>query len=765
MRNFCAVLLVLCAHLSAAQKVGLVLSGGGAKGIAHVGVLKALEENEVPIDYIVGTSMGGIVGGCYAAGMSPDQIEAMMLSDDFLRWVTGLPEKDFNYHYYSNTLSPDVLRVGLSLDSVNSFQFNQSIANDASLNFALTEKVAMASAIAKNNFDSLFVPIRIIAADIFTQSQVILSSGSLSEALRATQTVPFFYTPIRVNGRYLFDGGIYNNFPVDVALETFRPDVVIGSNVSSKVFTEYPYGEDDKLINRSLLYMLLDKSDPESIPEGGVYIQPNLEGYSAIDFSRVRALIDSGYVQTLRQLEEIRRKVGAQRTCEQITQKRNAFTNRSVPFVFSGLTFKGFRASQQEYIRRMFRVFPQDSVTTSLAEIRRGYFNLIGESYFSNVFPTIQYAPDPARFNLHLVRRPQRNFPVDAGAVLASRNISNLFVGLNYYHFRKTLTHAYIGIQTGSFYKSVTGNARIDYTSWGRFYIQPEITYSDWDYIESTDLLLKITPTVLKRSDRNISIRFGKPIGKTFRGMAYISAIANTDRYSNDKKFISTDTLDRLQLNGYKTGLALTGNTLDRKQYAAAGKSFYLGADYFNITEEFTPGNTSVEESNTKNHHAWFRLRLTTEQYFNKGWFRPGYYIDAVLSNQPAFVNYTGSIINAPAFFPIQDSRTLILENFRAFNFAAIGSRNVFILKSRLLQFRLEGYLFKPFQSIRDGINQKAVMASDPARFFFAGTAGFVYHSPIGPVSLSANYYDDQENQFGILFHAGFLIFNRHSFE
>ncbi|HNC32133.1 MAG TPA: patatin-like phospholipase family protein, partial [Cyclobacteriaceae bacterium] len=81
------------------QKVGLVLSGGGAKGIAHIGVLKALEENDIPIDYIVGTSMGGIIGGCYAAGMSPDAIERMVLSEDFLRWVNGYPESKVNYHY------------------------------------------------------------------------------------------------------------------------------------------------------------------------------------------------------------------------------------------------------------------------------------------------------------------------------------------------------------------------------------------------------------------------------------------------------------------------------------------------------------------------------------------------------------------------------------------------------------------------------------------------------------------------------------------
>ncbi|MCU0397884.1 MAG: patatin-like phospholipase family protein [Cyclobacteriaceae bacterium] len=765
MRAICTLFILFIVHFSSAQRVALVLSGGGAKGIAHIGVLKALEENEIPIDYIVGTSMGGIVGGCYAAGMSPDQIENMVLSEDFLRWVTGLPEKGYNYHYYSHENSPGFLRLSLSLDSTNSVQFNQSIANDASLNFALTEKMAMASAISKNNFDSLFVPLRIIAADIFSQSQVVLSSGSLSEALRATQTVPFFYTPIRVDGKYLFDGGIYNNFPVDVALETFKPDVVIGSNVSSKVYEDYPYGEDDKLINRSLLYMILDKSNPEDIPQSGIYIQPDLEGYTSFDFARARALIDSGYIQTRRMLEEIRTKVASRIPCDSIAGLRNEFNNRSKPFIFDGISFKGFTKNQEKYIQGIFSSKNDSIQSTSLARIKQDYFNLIGEPYFSNVFPTIQYFPDQSKFNLQLVRRPQKNFQVDFGALLASRNISNLFLGLNYYYFRSSLTHAYLGVQTGSFYKSVTGNARIDYSFMGRFYIQPEVIYNEWDYVESTDLLQKITPTVLKRYDRKIGISIGRPLGNKFKGVMYIDGFTNTDRYSNDKKFVSTDTLDQLKLSGFKTGLAFTSNTLDKKQYASSGRSFFLGLDYFYADEEYIPGNTSVEQVPISRAHQWFRARFTAEQYFNKGWFRTGYYADVVFSNQPFFSNYTGTIINAPAFYPIQDSRTLILENFRSFNFLAVGSRNVFVLRDRILHMRLEAYLFKPVEYIQQNSNQEAYTSTDLKKVFLAGTAGLVYHSPIGPVSLNVNYYDDEENQLGVLFHVGFLLFNKHSFE
>lgn len=765
MRALTCTLLLFFAPAAFGQKVALVLSGGGAKGIAHVGVIKALEENDIPIDYIVGTSMGGIVGGCYAAGMSPEQIEKMILSEDFLRWVNGEPERGFNFSYYDRENTPGFLHVSLSLDSMNNLQLNQGIASDASLNFAITEKMALASSISKNNFDSLFVPLRVIAADIFSQSQIVLSSGSLSEALRATQTVPFFYTPIRVDGKYLFDGGIYNNFPVDVAQEVFGPAVVIGSNVSSKVYKEYPYTNDDQLINRSLLYMILDKSDPAAVPDSGVYIQPNLEGYTAFDFALARQLIDSGYFQTLRQLNEIREKVKSRTPRDQVIVRRNQFNDESVPLAFNGISFRGFNSRQRRYIRRIFNVDTELNQNLSLMQIKQGYFKLVGEPYFSNIHPTIHIEPGVEKYTLQLARRPQKNFQGDFGGVLASRNISNLYLGFNYYYFKNLLTHAYLGFQTGSFYKSVIGNVRMDYPFLGRFYLQPEASYNEWDYVEGTDLLRKITPTVLKRFDRKLGLTLGLPLGNKVKTLLSMEGINNTDRYSNRKTFNSADTLDELKVKGFKAGIVLATSNLDRKQYASAGKSFYLGGHYFNVNEHYLPGTTSVNQQAIIRNHQWFRVRAIAEQYFNRGWFRPGYYADVTFSNQPFFKNYLGTIINAPSFFPMQDSRTLILENFRAFNFMAIGSRNVFVLKKRFLDLRVEGYLFKPIEHIQEGINQEAFTNTEFTKVFFAGMAGLVYHSPIGPISLSGNYYDDSENQFGVLFHVGFLMFNKHTLE
>jgi len=744
------------------QRVGLVFSGGAAKGIAHIGVLKALEENEIPIDYIVGTSMGGIVGGCYAAGMSPAQIESIMTSKEFLNWVNGKIEEENNYFYHKKEEGPSFLKVNLSLDSTLNFTLNSSLANDLALNFAIAEKLAMSSSGSKNNFDSLFVPVRIMASDIFTQNQVELSKGSLGDALRATQTAPFFYTPIKINGKYLFDGGIYNNFPVDVMQKDFKPDVVIGVNVSSKVYDQYPYGEDEKLISRSLLYMLLDKSDPAKVPLSGVYIQPNLKKFSGFDFARAKEMIDSGYQQTIRQINEIKLKIKQRVTCEEVAQKRNQFNSKLAPIKVNEITFEGFDRSQQKYLNRFFK---SGKRPLYLRDIRKGYFQLISDDYFNNVYPSFAFNPRTKDYNFRLSKRQTNNFQVDFGGIIATRNISNIFLGLNYYSFERVLMHAQLNFFTGDFYKSGQLKVRFDFPFFGQFYAEPEVTINNWNFFQGNDVIAKkFTPTVLNRTDRKYGMTIGFPVARQIRAFINGAYFSNNDGYIDTKVLTSTDTLDQLTLNGARLGVGFTFSSLNRKQYASQGKAFTVSGNYFSLEEEFTPGTTSVIRTVQQNDRRWWQAKISAEQYFNKGIYSSGYLVEGVLSNQPPFTNYFGSIINAPAFNPLQDSRTLLLQNFRAYSYVAGGWRNVFSIRKNL-DFRLEAYAFKPLQALAEGPGQQAKLEQQLEQVYFAGMANLVMHSTIGPVSLSLNYYDDPNRQLGVLLHVGFLLFNKTSLE
>lgn len=764
MRQAFLICLLSFTQIANAQKVGLVLSGGGAKGIAHIGVLKALEENHIPVDYIVGTSMGGIVGGCYAAGMSPQQIEDLILSEDFLRWVTGQTDKDKYSYYFREEDTPGFITLTLTLDSALNTQVNTSIANDVLLNFALAEYMAQAEAIAKQNFDSLFVPLRVMAADVFSQSQIVLKQGSLSKALRATQTVPFFYTPIRVDGKYLFDGGVYNNFPVDVLQREFAPDVVIGSNVSSKIFNKYPFGKDDELLDNSMLFMFLDKSNPEDVPESGVYLQPNLEGYTAVDFSKARSMIDSGYVQTMRNIEEIKIKVKSRITVEEVEEKRKHFSNRSYPFIFDNLNFESFNSKQQVYLKRVFGFPSRKEPQLPIDEVRSRYLKLVSENYFSNTFPTISFNQQRKKFELELARRRQKNFQVDFGGVLATRDISNIFTGVNFYHFDKQLLHAYIGFQTGNFYTSSTVSTRIDFPFFGQFFVEPRFVYNRWNYSASNDLLREDRTTILRRVDRSYTVRVGWPIKEKAKFVFEFGGVSNKDNYINETVFSNISTLDELKLSGFMGGASLSGNTLDRKQYASAGRAYSLSLNYFNLNENHTPGSSSVRLLDYQAAHQWLTARVKAEKYFTKGRVRPGLLIEAAYSSMPFLVNYQATLINAPAFNPLVDSRSLFLERFRALSYVGGGARIVVSLTPKL-DWRTEAHIFKPFESLVQGPNQQAIIDTDLLAVSMAAGTSFVYHSPLGPISLMLNYYDDDENELGILFHVGYLLFNKPSAE
>jgi NTE family protein len=747
---------------SYSQKVAVVLSGGAAKGLAHIGVLKALEENEIPIDCVIGTSMGGIIGGCYAAGMSPAQIEDIVLSKEFLDWVNGRFESGRSYYYFKKDNDASFIKLNLSLDSTFSFLINTSIASDLSLNFALAEKLAQPSAIAKNNFDSLFVPLRIMASDIFTQSEIVLDKGVLSDALRTTQTAPFFYNPIRVDGKYLFDGGVYNNFPVDVAQRVFQPDVIIGSNVSSKVYNTYPYGEDEKLISRSLLYMLLDKSDPNDIPDNGIYIQSDLSTYTAFDFSSAKAMIDSGYFQTIRQMPEIKSKVTARRTCEVVASARNQFNHKTPPIVVDNIQFEGFNKKQQFYFNRFFKSGKRPLYYN---EIKTGYYKLVSEPYFNNLYPSFLFNPVKKNFDFKLTRRPQNNLQVDFGGVIATRSISNIFLGLNYYYFDRALIHTSVNFFAGNFYKSVLFKTRFDFPFLGQFYAEPEMIINSWSFLQGDDIVQKkFTPTVLDRVDRRYGINIGFPVGDQYKLVFNGAFIRNNDQYVNNDYLVSTDTLDALTLKGARAGFSFSSSSLNRKQYASQGRAYTFSANWFNVDEQLSPGNTSILKSPTSTLRTWIQGKITLEQYFKTGIYSSGYYLEGVLSNQPTFSNYFGSIIYAPAFNPMQDSRTLLLQNFRAYNYLAGGWRNVFNVR-KSFDFRLEAYAFKPIVGISRGGDQQAVLKDDIIKIYFAASAGLVMHTSVGPIGFSVNYYDDKNRQFGVLLHVGFILFNKTSME
>ena len=232
---------LLCGFILQAQKVGLVLSGGGAKGMTHIGIIRALEENNIPIDYITGTSMGAIIGSLYAMGYSPDDMVDLLKSEDFKRWYSGEVEEKYVYHFKKNLPTPEFFNIRFSFkDSLKNFKpqfLPTSVVNPIQMNLVFVDLYARATASCKGDFDKLFVPFRCIASDVYNKKQLVMRNGDLGDAVRASMSFPFMFKPIEIDNVLAYDGGIYNNFPTDVMRDDFHPDIIIGSVVSTRKMT------------------------------------------------------------------------------------------------------------------------------------------------------------------------------------------------------------------------------------------------------------------------------------------------------------------------------------------------------------------------------------------------------------------------------------------------------------------------------------------------------------------------------------------------
>jgi NTE family protein len=750
-----------------AQKVGLVLSGGGAKGLAHIGTLKALEENHIPIDYITGTSMGGVVGAMYAAGYTPQEIEKIALSKEFQDWVNGRYTSDYTFFFQKNSVNSAMLTAKLSIDTGLRLNFRSNLVNDIPLNFALLELFSQASATSKDNFNDLFVPYRCMVSDVLSQTSIAVKTGSLAEAVRATLTVPFVYRPIRLDGKYVFDGGIYNNFPVDVMKKEFKPDYVIGANVSSKNFNEYPKTTDDRLMNRFLIYLFLAKSDSTLIGDQGAYIQPKLEEYSVANFKPVAEIIKQGYDATIANMAQLKREISRRVTEEELAEKRAAFNRMKPSLVFDQVKVYGVNEPQKKYIERLFK---NKEGSFDLKDIEQGYYKLVADETFETVYPKIAYDPAKDNYNFEIYAQPRKSFKIDFGGNISTRPISNVFLGLQYYYLNRRAYTFGTNFYSGRFYESAQINGRVDFPSRLPLFLAGELTYNHFNYFNTSQIFIENPKlTYIEQSDRKIALTLGMPLNRNTRITANGAYINNNDKYSPTNTFTVGDILDQTVFSGLRTTLDFEQNTLNYKQYANRGRHFLFSANFITGRENYNPGNilrsTSLALEPQRHLRSWGYLKLSEENYvLSKGKYTFGYLFEGVLSNFPLLSNYYSTLLYSPAFYPLQDSRSLFLEKFRAANYLAAGLKNVYKIRNNL-DARLEGFVFLPYKEFEQDNLQWVMNQQAFKRWHYAGTAGLVYHTPFGPVSLSYNLYDDAAKRNGVLLHLGYLIYNKRSLE
>lgn len=735
----------------AAQKVGVVLSGGGARAAAHVGFLKALEEEGIPIDYIAGTSMGAIVGGMYASGYTPAEMDSIMRSDDYIRMARGDISEELRFYFKEHDVDAGMGTVKLSRQNLISSTIPTNLVDATASDYAFMVGYGPAAAAANYNFDDLFIPFRCVAADVGKKEAVVFRNGDLATAIRASMTYPFYVAPIKVDGRLLFDGGLYNNFPSDVLYEDFLPDVILGSNVSSNSIEPI---EDD--LFSQFKSMVVYETNFETLCDQMFIVEHELD-VSTFDFANIGEAIDAGYAMAMAQMDSIKATTDRRISQEERTAKRAAFRAKWKAMQFDEITVSGLDRAQRNYVRKF--IDRKESVIDG-NRLRTEYFRVAADDKIRSVYPTATLKEN-GFYRMNMDLRREKDLLLTVGGNFSSRPVNMGYINARYNLFGSVSSTLNVNSYFGKFYGSTHVSVRMDFPASVPISVEPFITLNRWDYFRSfATFFEEVRPSYIVVNERFAGMRVRFPMNNKGRLDFIGNAAQISDDYYRSETFLATDTADRTRFNAAIFDLIYERNTLNRKAYANSGTFLRIQGKYTNGSEYTIPGSTQVLRDTTRSFRQWVMLKGSYTNYFSRlGPFKTGVLMEAVISNQPLFQTAKASQIAAQPFQPIAESSTFFMPQFRAFNYAAGGFMLVTSF-TPFLDLRMEGYAFASTDRIRD--NQTGRPQLDfRIKPLYMASGMLVFHSPVGPLSIAANYYDLKEAPWSIIFNFGYLIFNR----
>ncbi|AIC18724.1 MULTISPECIES: patatin-like phospholipase family protein [Pseudomonas] len=327
----CLLLCLLPVFLHAAEaprpKIGLVLSGGAARGLAHIGVLKALEEQGVKIDAIAGTSMGAVIGGLYASGYKIDELEKLALGIDWQQALSDAPPREDIPFRRKQDDRDFLVKQKLSFRDDGSLGLPLGVIQGQNLALLLESMLAHAS--DTRDFDKLPIPFRAVATDIASGEKVVFRKGHLPRVIRASMSIPAVFAPVEMDGRLLVDGGMTDNIPLDVARD-MGVDIAIVVDIGTPLRSRQQLATVVDVLNQSITLMTRRNSEEQlaSLHKSDVLIQPPLASFGVTDFGRAQEMIDAGYRATrildarlapLRRAEPMDAELSAARTPSQRT--------------------------------------------------------------------------------------------------------------------------------------------------------------------------------------------------------------------------------------------------------------------------------------------------------------------------------------------------------------------------------------------------------------------------------------------------------------
>ena len=754
---FLSFLLCLLPMLQA-QKVGLVLSGGGAKGMTHIGIIRALEENNIPIDYITGTSMGAIIGSLYAMGYSPDDMEALLRSEDFKRWYSGQVEPEYGYYFKQNRPTPEFFNIRFSFkDSLHIKPqiLPTSMVNPIQMNLVFVELFARATAACSGDFNRLFVPFRCIASDVYNKKPLIMRRGDLGDAVRASMSFPFVFKPIEIDSVLAYDGGIYNNFPTDIMREDFKPEVIIGSVVAAN-----PGKPKENDLMSQLENMIMQKTDytlPDSL---GIIMTFKYDDVSLLDFDRLQELHDIGYNRTISLMDSIKGRIHRRVSAENVRLRRLVYRSNLPQFRFRDIYIEGANPQQQAYIKKEFH--DEDHEVFTYEDLKRGYFRLLSDNMISEIIPHAVYDSENDLYSLHLKVKMEDNFSVRMGGSVSTTSSNQIYLGLGYQDLNYYSKEITLDGQIGKVYNNAQLMAKIDLPTRIPTSYRLIASLSTFDYYKKDKLFSKNDkPSFNSKDERFVKLMVALPFLANKRAEISIGYGKLQDNYFQSSVInFDKDRSDRSTYNLLGGAIGFYGSTLNARQYATKGYFEKLVAQVFSGKEKFIPGNPTETSVTTKERQSWLQISYMKYAYHTMSpKFTLGWMAEMLYSSKNFSENYTATMLQAADFSPTPHSKLMYNEAFRANQFLAAGIKPIFVFND-MFQFRSEFYGFVPIFPIKKNALNKAYYGKAFSRFEYIGEISVICQLPFGAISAYVNHYSSPKKEWNVGLTLGWQLFN-----
>lgn len=756
LRGIITLILLLSATLASAQRVGLVLSGGGAKGLYHIGVIKALEENGIPIDYVSGTSMGAIIAGLYAIGYTPEQMAEIFESNQIKYWMSGKIED--KYIYYFKQRRPNAAMITLRIDFRNpqriaKLQLPTSLIQSNTLDLAFVEFFSGPSAQCGGDFDKLFVPFRCIATDAAARKEVVYRGGDLGKAIRASMTIPLVFRPIKQDSTLLYDGGIYNNFPWQVLQEDFKPDILIGSKCvegNSKPKEDNPMEQ--------ILALTMMHTDYDLPSDEDILIDHTFDDVTTLDFSKAAYVIDRGYQDAMAKMPQILERVVRRADTTELDLRRAAYRMSLPKLVFDKYEISGMGKKQTQYMKRILQLDKklEEQKLFDFDQFRSEYFKMLSEGEIEGDFPDVAYNDTTKSFQLDLHLRTKPSLKLMFGGNISSTSMNQAYVGVEYRRLGRNMhTYNFDGYFS-ALYSSVFVGGRNDFFWKIPFAVDYGFYYNYYNFFKSDfGMLSKHNDlSFAKQGDLHLTAGLSMPTDR-FQAFSMRFNIGRENfRYFQSTGHSDDDVMDQSRFPFLGVKLELARNNLNYLMYPTRGLRQSISAIYVSGLEYYTPGTFAPTADRVEENRYWFGARFTREQYFRIAkWFSLGYLVDGVITTHPSFSNEYVTNISSPAFQPTPHSRLVYLKDFRSKSFIGGGIIPTFEFGPRFY-LKNSVYAFLP-----EDANKSTADVRKRLRYIF--NSSLVYQTHIGPISLTLSKYDaTTSHNWFLTFNFGFMLFN-----